>query len=232
MQALRSHPFFSTINWKTLWIDPVPQLEPGLVRRTPGNNEDTRWEDMDSAWNELVAGDDEDEIEWADHDAQSNGDNEAELAPDMNIGPLGEARRQPLIRHDTASTIQASTTLIGNPVLDAVSHFQSSPLRESSRTDSLSSSSEGSPHVRVNQMMESLQLHAPQPGPPPVITPLEAGGRGRNMRLSPIQGNGISSNINLCVLHPLSSPFNPTSWPQCCAAEAAGRRAHFLQLCR
>jgi 3-phosphoinositide dependent protein kinase-1 len=56
----------------------------------------------------------------------------------------------------------------------------------------------------MHQMMESLQLRAPQPGPPPVVTPLQEGGRGRNMRLSPVQGNGFSSDINFAALLKLS----------------------------
>ncbi|EIN11732.1 kinase-like protein [Punctularia strigosozonata HHB-11173 SS5] len=42
MEALRSHPFFKEVNWKTLWTDPAPPLEAGLVKKalpSPGNGD-------------------------------------------------------------------------------------------------------------------------------------------------------------------------------------------------
>jgi 3-phosphoinositide dependent protein kinase-1 len=56
MEALRSHPFFKEVNWKTLWTDPAPPLEAGLVKKalpSPGNGE---WDDLEidsGRWDEL-----------------------------------------------------------------------------------------------------------------------------------------------------------------------------------
>ncbi|KAL6308099.1 kinase-like domain-containing protein [Sparassis latifolia] len=66
MKALRAHPFFASISWGTLWTDPVPPLEPGLVKRPHANGGSS--EDANRSWAELVAeGEDpaDDEISWA-----------------------------------------------------------------------------------------------------------------------------------------------------------------------
>lgn len=55
MAALRSHPFFASINWETLWSEPAPPLEPGLVRREDLGSE-RKWEDVGAAWDALVGG--------------------------------------------------------------------------------------------------------------------------------------------------------------------------------
>ncbi|KZS98380.1 kinase-like protein [Sistotremastrum niveocremeum HHB9708] len=55
--ALRSHPFFSSIPWETLWTDPVPPLEVGSYQRPPspvrpsGDNFD-----IGEEWEKLVSG--------------------------------------------------------------------------------------------------------------------------------------------------------------------------------
>lgn len=111
MQALRSHPFFSTINWTTLWTDPAPSLEPGLLKRDPvpqgtHMNGFSNWDDVGAAWDEAIDGAKaDDEISWASDgeaefrfgSASSNGSAMRELgqmnghAPDP-VGPKGETR--------------------------------------------------------------------------------------------------------------------------------------------
>jgi 3-phosphoinositide dependent protein kinase-1 len=63
MDELRAHPFFVSIRWDTLWDDPAPPLETGLVRREPVPVDE--WDDVGATWDELVGGpdasDDEDE---------------------------------------------------------------------------------------------------------------------------------------------------------------------------
>ncbi|KAJ6598350.1 kinase-like protein [Mycena vulgaris] len=65
--ALKSHAFFSSIVWTSLWTDPAPPIEPGLVKKehviTQG--QDRNWEDFGAAWDELVGNDDSDGIEWS-----------------------------------------------------------------------------------------------------------------------------------------------------------------------
>lgn len=229
ISALRSHPFFSIIIWESLWTDPVPPLEPGLVQRTPDKGSEGRWEDMNEAWDKLIGDDDDDdddEIEWAKSEPVDKGSDT----------PLEEAQRHPLIRQNTASTIHAPAVPIGYLPSDAL---QSSPLRESVRMDTISDSSDGSLDAKVIQEMESLQLHSPQPTPSTLTTQSEenghgsldakviremelfqlhfpqpttstlttqseGNGRGRNMALSPVQGNGPPSNVDFASLLKLS----------------------------
>jgi 3-phosphoinositide dependent protein kinase-1 len=56
MAALRAHPFFEPINWSTLWTDPAPPLETGLVRREgpPAGSPGDYWEDVGQEWDDLV----------------------------------------------------------------------------------------------------------------------------------------------------------------------------------
>lgn len=68
MKALRAHPFFASIAWNTLWTDPAPPLEAGLVKREPqtnGVNGLNGWEDVGAQWDEMVDGEDGDEMSWA-----------------------------------------------------------------------------------------------------------------------------------------------------------------------
>ncbi|KAF8494664.1 kinase-like protein [Russula emetica] len=116
MEALRSHPFFASIRWETLWDDPAPPLETGLVRRESAPVDE--WDDVGAAWDELVSGpdgsEDEDEDDasvegshphgnaHAHSRARAPGDDGIEWAPDAQayvsppaippeeIGPHGE----------------------------------------------------------------------------------------------------------------------------------------------
>lgn len=114
MEALRSHPFFASTRWETLWDDPAPPLETGLVRREPAPVDE--WDDVGAAWDELVSGpdgsEDEDEDDGSVKGSHLNGHSHArsrapgddgiEWAPDAQayvsppaippeeIGPHGE----------------------------------------------------------------------------------------------------------------------------------------------
>jgi 3-phosphoinositide dependent protein kinase-1 len=61
MYALRAHPFFASIHWDTLWDDPAPPLETGLVRREAAPVDE--WDDVGATWDELVSGPDGSEEE-------------------------------------------------------------------------------------------------------------------------------------------------------------------------
>jgi 3-phosphoinositide dependent protein kinase-1 len=55
--ALRAHPFFASVSWDTLWIDPSPALEAGLVKKElplADGAEEGRWDDVGEAWDRLV----------------------------------------------------------------------------------------------------------------------------------------------------------------------------------
>lgn len=108
MNALRAHPFFAPINWSTLWTDPAPPLETGLVRREvpqPGHGD---WDDVGQAWDDLVGGESSDDastpgqhgdgLAWA-PDAQgaeyalfgkSRVAYEVGYVPPEDVGPRGE----------------------------------------------------------------------------------------------------------------------------------------------
>ena len=106
MDALRSHPFFASINWATLWTDQVPPLESGLVKKEihtlHGRPETQDWEDVGAAWDELVdENGDGDGVSWA-SDAEGGSlllppgahASNAYVAPDdaISVGPRGEQR--------------------------------------------------------------------------------------------------------------------------------------------
>lgn len=57
--ALRAHPFFASISWETLWTDPAPLLEAGLVKKeVPAADEveGEKWNDLGEMWDRLVGG--------------------------------------------------------------------------------------------------------------------------------------------------------------------------------
>ncbi|KAI0093000.1 kinase-like domain-containing protein [Irpex rosettiformis] len=104
MQALRAHPFLSTIDWKTLWTSPAPPLQPGMLKKDPqppgGTGGVQTWDDVGAAWDDLVdGGRDEDEMSWASDDGPegfkfggvSTGENGMRILDDA-VGPLGERR--------------------------------------------------------------------------------------------------------------------------------------------
>lgn len=118
MEALRSHPFFASTRWETLWDDPAPPLETGLVKRESAPVDE--WDDVGATWDELVSGPDGSEDEDEDEDdanvesshphgnahtharSRAPGDDGIEWAPDAQayvsppaippeeIGPHGE----------------------------------------------------------------------------------------------------------------------------------------------
>ncbi|KAG8957049.1 pkb-activating kinase-like protein [Tulasnella sp. 419] len=75
IKEIKVHPFFATINWATLWTEPAPPLEHGMVRNPAldqppslqDHNHDDEY-DVGAQWDALVGGDmesgsDEDEDE-------------------------------------------------------------------------------------------------------------------------------------------------------------------------
>jgi 3-phosphoinositide dependent protein kinase-1 len=57
--ALRAHPFFASVSWETLWTDPVPSLEAGLVKKevpAADEGEERQWDDVGEMWDRLVDG--------------------------------------------------------------------------------------------------------------------------------------------------------------------------------
>ncbi|KAF8262874.1 kinase-like domain-containing protein [Lactarius quietus] len=94
MEELRAHPFFAPIRWDTLWDDPAPPLETGLVRREPAPADE--WDDVGATWDELVGPDGSDDEE--EDDGSSEGPMRMPTCtylsppaiPPEEIGPHGE----------------------------------------------------------------------------------------------------------------------------------------------
>jgi 3-phosphoinositide dependent protein kinase-1 len=148
MEALRSHPFFTSIRWETLWDDPAPPLETGLVRRESAPVDE--WDDVGAAWDELVSGpdgsEDEDEDDasvkgphpngsaHAHARSRAPGDDGIEWAPDAQayvsppaippeeIGPHGEMpdyARESLSLAGAVNGTHAVDALVASDVDDA-----------------------------------------------------------------------------------------------------------------
>ncbi|KAF8891705.1 kinase-like domain-containing protein [Infundibulicybe gibba] len=214
MQALRSHPFFSSIKWDTLWTEPAPPLEPGLVKKEHplAQGYDQNWEDVGASWDDLVGGEDVDsdeELEWApdgsgpEYRFHQNGYPRGK--PDgIDIGPMGEIRRQDPGGHDNGSPVRvlATPTAIEAPAVVTPGPADASactPLRESPTTASASSSSEGS--EKLNSLMESI--HLGPLGPSQRLSPDSAqrntspdAERGRKHEMTPVQGNGPAGTFD------------------------------------
>ncbi|TFK54040.1 kinase-like protein [Heliocybe sulcata] len=175
MQALRSHPFFASINWKTLWKDPAPPLETGLVKKEPPpDGHGANW-DVDASWDSLMNGmngRDSDELSWGSddeavaessmgHELNGNG-NGADYAHEE--GPMGEV---PWYANGAGDAIPVPVPANGGRD------------RESFSTGSATSSSEGSPVEKLSAMLDAMMFD-----------------RGRNRAQTPIQGNAPAAEFN------------------------------------
>ncbi|KAI0356286.1 kinase-like protein [Trametes cingulata] len=208
IQALRSHPFFSSINWRTLWTDPAPALEPGLVKKeTPPASAH-----LHSAWDAIIDVDsyenavDDDEISWESDgqggeyhlgSAQVNGHDHPEA-----VGPYGEKRIStlpPLPLADVAEERNGST----DGVRFVAPPKEDSPVSDDEGRDTVNSD------LDVSGLARSPPIDVPRvPGPgshstgsvtsssdgSPVeklAAAMDEAARGRNRAQTPIQGNGL-----------------------------------------
>ena len=103
MQALRNHPFFQSINWRRLWTDEAPLIEPGLVKKEPPQSSNVSirlaWDQIDDE--NAIEDDDDDAVSWTSNGegggyfptvpTKTNGHAEPEL-----VGPYGETRTETL----------------------------------------------------------------------------------------------------------------------------------------
>lgn len=199
MQALREHPFFSTMNWKTLWTDPAPPLEAGIVKREhPVAGHDQNWEDVGATWDDIAGDSDEDDstdgIQWADDAVgpsyitgvgkvvELNGLSTAEEGP---MGEIATYRRSPLRmeRHEEedAETVMGqesppSGTTPPSETVTAVGGTEpiNVPSARAGTGSSGSSSESGSPMEKLGAALEAIKMS-----------------RGRNRVPTPLQGNGV-----------------------------------------
>lgn len=204
MQALKSHPFFKSINWDKLWTDPPPPLEAGLFKKEhplPPSN-DQIWDDVEAAWDDIMA---EDEMAWAsdaedpEYMIQANGHiphantvKEDELIGPTDIPPSFQARR------GTSSTIQGVEEIKRQLVKEQTGKESPSAIEDSPTTGT--SSSEGSRNVVVTAATPPVSGSPPSQTTTQVTSqtpdPSESE-RGRNPALSPKQGHGPFLEIDL-----------------------------------
>ncbi|KAF9451291.1 kinase-like protein [Macrolepiota fuliginosa MF-IS2] len=209
IKALKSHPFFKSINWDKLWTDPVPPLEAGLFKKEhplPPSN-DQIWDDVEAAWDDIMA---EDEMSWAsdaegpDYLIHTNGHlptanqiiqqdqllgiKDGELLGPTDVPPSLQARR------GTNSTIQGVEEIKRQLVKEQTGKESPSAVEDSPTTGT--SSSEGSRGiVAAATSPVSVTLSSPSQTTTHIPSQLQdpaEGGRGRNPALSPKQGHGPS----------------------------------------
>ena len=187
MQGLRSHPFFDSIRWETLWSDPAPPLEAGLVKKEPNSlldGVDGGSTDVGAAWDELVASDgqDGDEIRWAsDGERPPHEIHVRNGIGAMNLkeeGPMGEIPQYDpgvFLFPKRVPSHEGTLAARSRPPRLVTSVRVSRPPRDSSAGSG--TSSETSPSERVGAVLES-----------PVAK------RGRPRSPTPVQGNEPSGD--------------------------------------
>ncbi|KAI3615217.1 3-phosphoinositide-dependent protein kinase 1 [Moniliophthora roreri] len=176
MSALRSHPFFSGVIWETLWSDPAPPLEPGLVKREHplAKGADKDWEDVGATWDDHTLSDGSDGVPWAsDSDEPQRAlfrqdvfQNPPAQSVDLAIGPMGETRaleaspvetkrpRPPAIWDHSTSSSDGADDEVGK--LAASIHALKGP------TDQLPDDSEDDCERGRSQTMTPIQGHGPR----------------------------------------------------------------------
>ncbi|CCL99842.1 uncharacterized protein FIBRA_01866 [Fibroporia radiculosa] len=131
MQALRAHPFFSSISWSTLWTDSAPPLEPGLVKKEQNPNQSSissNWDDVGATWDNLVGENEDldDDISWAsDGEGAYTLGSAAAKSPSgyiytESVGPMGERRPYSFPNPPTSSPVDARATLPDSNLVEVV----------------------------------------------------------------------------------------------------------------
>ncbi|KAJ7078895.1 kinase-like protein [Mycena belliarum] len=148
--ALKAHPFFSSIVWTSLWTEAAPPVEAGLVKKEHplAQGEDRNWEDVGATWDEMVGNDDSDGIDWS-SDAEGpqryNGRGNGTLKTHTtDIGPKDEIRLSVFPLVQDAGSAQSA---------------HNDPSRGDSSSSSLDSSS-GNAVARLRDSIERLDIHS------------------------------------------------------------------------
>ncbi|CDO69253.1 hypothetical protein BN946_scf185042.g155 [Trametes cinnabarina] len=235
MDALRNHPFFSGINWRTLWTDPAPPLEPGLVKKEPPAPSTF----VHSAWEALVNSDnydnaiEDDEVSWA-SDGEGGEYGLGSTPPQTNgrhaepVGPYGETRRSTLAPLPLANVEEERS---GSS--DGV-RFVEPPKEKEECPDPNDDEGRDVVHdeMEVIGLARSPPIDVPRiPGPgshstgsvssssdgSPVdklAAAMDEASRGRNRAQTPIQGNGLCDpELNSLMLPGEHIVFNTTVEP-------------------
>jgi 3-phosphoinositide dependent protein kinase-1 len=186
MQALRAHPFFASIDWKTLWTDPAPTLQPGLVKKDPVVRQgQARHADIGALWDSLVEGEhdkDDDGLSWA-PDAEAplylfgrRGGYKARPESGIEEGPMGESPQYTCSLSTRPEEEDTATMMVHSCREDTIGGL---PQSCSSNGTSTSSSSDNS----LNGLTSGLGKL--------VID------RGRDRTPTPVQGNFQFGDVDL-----------------------------------
>ncbi|KAL5507123.1 PKH1 [Sanghuangporus vaninii] len=183
IEALRCHPFFKDVNWETLWSDPAPPMEPGLVKKEHPLSEHNY--DVGVAWEQLVGGaEDEDESNapWTvDNYELTSGvgavnsypfaGGAGEIGPLDIVPPQADPVKDVALADDAETRGRIGLSIASSNVangIQQVSHPIDIPPHISGLRDSIissgsgSSSSEGSPVGRLNASIGAISL-SPEP---------------------------------------------------------------------
>lgn len=197
VDALRRHPFFNGLSWETLWTDPAPPMEAGLVKKEHPLSDHVNY-DVGAVWDQLVG--DEEDIPWAEdsheftnggplyHGAYEFTNGTDEIGPLDSVPVPSDAARY-------AADVDAAelrgwmglTPAYTMPVRGAAFELvESQPVNIPARNNSIStgsstSSSEDSPVDRIGAAMEAMALD-----------------RGRDRATTPIQ-LAVPAELQWCV---------------------------------
>ncbi|KAI0695936.1 kinase-like domain-containing protein [Cerioporus squamosus] len=215
MQALRSHPFFASINWRTLWTVPAPPLEAGLVKKDPpqASNLSIRlaWDELDADENAIEEDDDDLEDEEAPSwtstgqgqylfiPAQPNGHTHSDSE---HVGPYGERRKGTLpplplsnVEEERGSSSdgvrfiapsqQTSPSIAEDEIRDTVNDVLDVPFV--TRSPPIDVPRAAGPGSHSTGSVSSSSEGSPVEK---LAAALDEAARGRNRAQTPIQGNG------------------------------------------
>lgn len=207
MKALRSHPFFAPINWSTLWSDPPPPMEAGLVKKDAPQSSNISirlaWDALDE--NAVEEDDQDDAVSWTSNGegtepnhspTRVNGHTPHEL-----IGPYGERRIEVLPPLPLSNVEEERGASVDG--VRFISPSQSSSIPEDEIRDTVNDVLD----IPVPTRSSPIDVpRAPRPGShstgsitsssdgSPVDkmpVPSDESSRGRPRAQTPIQGNGL-----------------------------------------
>lgn len=203
--ALKAHPLFAPVKWDTLWTDPAPPHEVGLLKKEKslsGNGNSTA--DVGAIWDDLVGGGDD--IEWA---SDAEGD-EAYLQQLRHNGAAQPDAGDPL---DSAPTtpppcspppVPMSPSSMSSPPLErpSLSRHDTATSGTSAQISSSDSSTEQLEERLAELAMRNSRKSLPRSSPSVSSQRTLEYERGRTRALTPVQGNTPVSEADLpSIIH-------------------------------
>lgn len=186
--ALRAHRFFASVSWETLWTDPAPPLEAGLVKKeVPAADEveGRQWDDVGEMWDRLVTGNADVSNRGGDGEISGDGmewarDSEGTMLHSFKTrhtggeyaeeGPMGEMPDYLVWQSRTCEgrvmpgleeDLEETQTVVGEPDNDtAIPDIQTSPPPISQAGAEPLSPSEVSP-VPTEIILPAISIHVP-----------------------------------------------------------------------